>query len=380
MKFPFGGGNGGVVLPEERQSGLYPSRRNFLKGLAAFGAGALLPSGKLLAQAPAARARVIDCHHHFLSPAYIKAMVAKEGHHVQGYTTWFNMAALKDYTPAKDLADMDQQDVATSMLSCTTPGTWFGDPEETRGLTREMNEFGAKMVSDYKGRFRLFAVLPLPIIEDSLREIAYAFDTLHADGVGIMSSYENHWLGDPVFRPVFDELNRRKAVVYVRPIDAPCCQDLMPGVPSPTVEYNTDTARTIFSLLANGSATRYGDIRYIFSHGGGTMPSLVERFGIGQPDTIADNLAAPAEPNSRLYHLRRFYYDTAQSTNPVQMQGLKMIVGASQIVFGSDYPFGTAGMAKHIRGLQKCGFSADELRAVHRGNAGRLFPGLKEPG
>ena len=355
------------VIGEGKRLALKPSRRGFLKGLAILSAGTQLPG-----QSPGGNTRAIDCHHHFVSPAYLKALAAKDGHHVAGYTTWFALDRLKDYTPAKDLETMDREGVAASMLSCTTPGVWFGDPEETRALAREMNEFGARMVSDHKGSFGLFALLPLPTIDDSLREIEYAFGTLKAEGVGLVTSYGNHWLGDPAFRPVFDELNRRKAVVYTHPIDAPCCQDLMPGVSSPTVEYNTDTARTIFSLLATGAATRYADIRFIFSHAGGTMPSLVERFGVGAPDTIADNLARPAEPNSRLYHLRRFYYDTAQSTNPVQMQGLKTIVGASQIVFGTDYPFVSA--AKHLQGLQKCGFSADELRGIHRENALKILP------
>jgi hypothetical protein len=102
------------------------------------------------------------------------------------------------------------------------------------------------------------------------------------------------------FRPVFDELNRRKVVLYSHPADSPCCGNLIPGVGSGTVDWETDTARTIFSLLANGSATRYGDIRFIFSHGGGTMPSLSERFGVGGPDNFAENLAKPAEKDSRL--------------------------------------------------------------------------------
>ena len=161
-------------------------------------------------------------------------------------------------------------------------------------------------------------------------------------------------------------------MVYTHPIDASCCQDIQPEVNPPTIEYNTDTSRTIFSLIVNDAATRYAGIRFIFSHAGGTMPSLVQRFGIGAPDTIADNLARPAEPNSRLYHLRRFYYDTAQSTNPVQMQGLKLIAGVPQIVFGTDYPFGSA--AKHLQGLEKCGFTAAELQGIRRANALRLFP------
>jgi predicted TIM-barrel fold metal-dependent hydrolase len=271
---------------------------------------------------------------------------------------------------------MDRDGVATSLISCTAPGVWFGDPDEARGLARELNEYGAKMATDYKGRYGLLAVLPIPRVDESLKEIEYAFDTLKADGVGILTSYGNRWLGDPAFQPIFDELNRRKAVVYTHPIDAPCCQDLMPGVNPTTLEYPTDTTRAILSLLGTNAATRYGDIRFIFSHAGGTMPSVIDRIGVGNPDTIAANLRGTPEPNSRLYHLRRFYYDTAQSTNTVQLQALKTIAGVSQVLFGTDYPFG-ATAAKQVQGLRECGFNPEELQGIQMGNALRLFPKYK---
>ena len=183
------------------------SRRDLLTGIAAVGAAALAQRAN--AQVPDAHA--IDCHNHFASPAYIKALMAKEGKHVAGYTTWFALQNWKNWSPAKAVEDMDKQGTQTCMLSCTTPGAWFGNPEETKKMVREMNEFGARMVSDYPGRFGLFALLPLPTIDDSLKEIEYALDTLHADGFGLMSSHDLHWHGDVIFRPVFDELNRRNA-------------------------------------------------------------------------------------------------------------------------------------------------------------------------
>ena len=307
--------------------------------------------------------------------------MAQEGTYRQGFTPYFNYKVLSSYSPSKDIELMDQEGVATCVLSCTTPGIWFGDPEQSAALAREMNEFGAKMMSDYKGRFGLFALIPLPTVDISLKEIEYALDTLKADGVGLMTSYGDRWLGDPTFQPIFDELNRRKAIVYTHPIDAPCCTGMYPGVNPTTIEYNTDTARTIFSLISNGSrssdpgsspASRYSDIKFIFSHAGGTMTSLIERFGVGAPDTINDNLAKPAAPNSRLYHLRRFYYDTAQSVNVVQMKGLKTIAGAGQIVFGTDYPFVSA--ARTLKGLNGCGFTPAELQEIYRGTAARLLP------
>jgi predicted TIM-barrel fold metal-dependent hydrolase len=361
------------------------TRRNFLKGVAAVGASALLPSSPLSAepaQAPAGKARVIDCHHHFGSPGYAKALAPLAGHRMAGYSTpgvdvvkrW------QDYSPAKAVEYLDKNDVATAMLSCTTPGLWFGNPEQTRFMARDMNDFAAKMISDYKGRFGLFGLLPLPDIDGSLKEIEHALDTLHADGVCVFSSYgERHWLGDSIFHPVFDELNRRKAVVFVHPMNA--FQDSNHvGI----TEFLQDTMRAIGNLLLTDSATRYGDIKFIFSHAGGTMPSLIERFGICEPGAYPEVLAAAAEPNSRLYHLRRFYYDAANSCNPVQLQALKMVLNGdtSHIVFGSDWPMiptndkATIGI-RQVQGLAKCGFSAKELAGIHRGNAAeKLIPRL----
>src|SRR5580700_9740214 len=236
-----------------------PRRRDFLTGLAALGAGALLPAGS-----SAQSARVIDCHHHFVSQAFLKALTTKQGHKTEGFTSFFPLGLWKDYSPAKDIESMDRDGVATALISCTAPGVWFGNPDEARVLARELNEYGAKMVSDYKGRYGLLAVLPIPRVDESLKEIEYAFDTLKADGVGILTSYGNHWLGDPAFQPIFDELNRRKAVVYTHPIDAPCCQDIsLAGVTPTTLEFPTDTTRAILSLIASApnatsQATRYG--------------------------------------------------------------------------------------------------------------------------
>ena len=148
------------------------------------------------------------------------------------------LAAWKDFSPARAVETLDRVGVQTAMLSITAPGVWFGDAQEARKLAREMNEYAAaRMVSDHKGRFGLFAVLPLPDVDGSLREIEYAFDTLKADGVGVLTSYGSAWLGDPSFAPVMAELNRRKAVVYTHPTDAACCQGLVPRVANQMLEY-----------------------------------------------------------------------------------------------------------------------------------------------
>jgi predicted TIM-barrel fold metal-dependent hydrolase len=318
------------------------------------------------AQAPATAPFRIDVHQHFVSPEYYATLNTKNAAApVPGLANW------KGFSPARALEELDRLGVATAMLSVTAPGVWFGDPQEARRLARSLNEFAAaKMAGAYKGRFGLFAVLPLPDVEGALAEIAYAFDTLKADGVGLLSSYGDRWLGDTAFTPVFEELNRRRAVVYVHPTDAACCPNLIPGIPAQMLEYPMDTTRTIVSLIVGGTATRTPDARYVFSHGGGTLTGVAGR--ILGPEAGADRLARTAEPGSRLHHLRRFYYDVAGATNPVNMQALKTLASTSQILFGTDTPFFDG--AGTVAGLRNSGLTAEEIRAIERDNALKLLP------
>ena len=323
-----------------------------------------MPVGVLRSQSGARR---IDVHQHFVSPSFHAFLTAKNSPTapIPGIASW------RDYSPARAVAELDRVGIETAMLSITAPGVWFGNAEEARRLAREMNEFAAaRMVGDHRGRFGLFAVLPLPDVDGALSEIEYALDTLKADGFGLLTSYGSAWLGDASFAPVLDELNRRKAVVYVHPTDAACCQGLLPRVPNQMLEYPMDTTRTIASLVVSETATRCPDVRFIFSHAGGTLIGVAGRL-LGA-EMSAENLAKRPEANTRLHHLRRFYYDTAGSANPINMQALKALVGVSQIVFGTDAPFFDG--APQLRGLQTAGFSTAELAGVERSNALALLP------
>jgi predicted TIM-barrel fold metal-dependent hydrolase len=350
----------------------WPTRRRFIGALTAAGAAALaagrdLGSQPAQAQTPAAAHR-IDVHQHFISPAFFATLTARSA-----TTPVPGLAAWKAYTPASNLEALDRLGIATAMVSVTAPGVHFGNDADARRYARELNEFAAaRMVGAYRGRFGLFATLPLPDVQGSLEEIAYALDTLKADGIAMLTSYGTTWLGDPAFAPVMEELHRRKAVVYTHPTDAACCMTMVPGIANQMLEYPTDTTRTIASLVASGTAAKFPDIRWIFSHAGGTLTSVAARLVGGSLDPAT--LAAPAAPASRLGQLRRFYYDTAGAANPVTMQALKTLVSPSQIVFGTDMPFFDG--LPIVQGLKTSGFSTDELRAVERDNAARLLPRL----
>lgn len=302
----------------------------------------------------------IDVHHHHTPPPYVAAITAKN---IPG--------PVRDWTPERSLADMDRAGVATALTSITTPALRFLDDGEARKLARACNEYSARLAADSRGRFGMFAVMPMPHLDATLDEIAYALDTLKADGIGLLTSYGDKWLGDPAFAPVLDELDRRRAIVYTHPTTANCCGNLIPDVPESIIEWGTDTTRTIASLVFGGTAARCRDLKIIFSHGGGTMPFLTERF-VRLP-LINKSLAARV-PNGVEHELRRFYYDTAQAAHPYALASLLKLVPVSQVVFGTDFPYRTA--ADHVKGLTDYGFAPAELRAIERDNALRLLPRL----
>jgi predicted TIM-barrel fold metal-dependent hydrolase len=337
-----------------------PPRRRVLGGLVSLAAGALLPASPNAAEAPAAAPRAkpgwIDVHHHFAPPAYSKAL--------EGGKQLPRMFV--GWSPAKEIEDMDQAGISTAFNSIVTPGPFLGDAEDARRIARDANEYAARMAQEYRGRFGSFACLPLPDMDASLAEAAYALDTLKADGIALWTSYGNRWLGDPFFDPLFQELDRRKAVVFTHPTTPACCGALMPGISPPAIEFGTDTTRAIARMVYSGAAKKYPGMRMIFSHAGGTMPYLIGRF--------VDRAATASEgvPDF-LPQIRRFYYDTAQATQPIPLAGLKKLVPLSQILFGTDYPYRTS--PETVESLTEAKiFSAAELQKIRQDNPRRLLP------
>ena len=330
-------------------------------------AGSALATGRFTATAgallaPLAQAQNhgnrIDIHHHLLPPDYIQAAAdARTGERAPAWTV------------AQSLAEMDRNGIATAVVSLTQPGVWIGDHSQAAKLARAANEYAARMAQDHRGRFGSFAALPLPDIDAILREIEHAMDTLHADGIGLMTSYENKWLGDRTFWPVMEELNRRRAVIYTHPLGNDCCKAIQPDIAPSAIEYATDTTRTIASVVFQGTAARFPDIRWIFSHGGGTMPFLLSRFQRLEA-TMQERSARL--PKGLLHELRKFHYDTAQANHPGALDALLRLVPVSQVLFGSDFPFRTA--QEEVSGLAARGFAPAELQAIEHDNARRLLP------
>jgi 6-methylsalicylate decarboxylase len=341
------------------------SRRRFLTTLATAAASSYLATGlgQACAQPTVASGGIIDVHHHVFPPSFLKA--------TEFFPFGASRARMVDWTAQRSLAEMDAAGVATAVASITNPGIWFGNAEPAIRLARECNEYQAQLARDHPGRFGFFAAIPLPHTNGSLREIEYALEVLKADGIGLMTNYGDKWPGDEVFGEVFGELNRRKAVVYLHPTAPNCCRQLLPGLPDPLVEFPHDTTRAVVSLLYSGTFSRCRDIRFIFSHAGGTIPMLSGRLN-ETGDLFGINKKLPNGPE---FELKRLHYEIANSAHRTAFAALTNLVPASQILFGTDYPFipipATAG------GLANLGLPTSDLEAIRRGNAVVLFPRIR---
>ncbi|HLK70319.1 MAG TPA: amidohydrolase family protein [Steroidobacteraceae bacterium] len=331
--------------------------------MVASGAGAILPRG-LFAQRPdAARQRSgrIDVHHHMFPPAYVRAVGGRGG---ELASRWSAQVSIDK---------MDRAGVAAAILSAvqvTVGDTMSGKDQKTRDLVRLNNEFGARCVQDYPRRFGYFAALPMMDADGALREIEYAYDTLKADGIGLWTSYLDRWVGAEQFWPIYEELDRRRAVVFYHPSHNLCCRNMsdQTGI----IDYDLDTVRAIDSMLFNGTPAKYPQVRHIWAHAGGGFAVLAPREVDDYPRLHRDARA----PNGVADEIRKFYWDTAHAGQLPTVDALRDLVPISQILYGSDVPIRDYALTDEPLS-EFPHFSENDWQAINRSNAERLFPRLR---
>jgi 6-methylsalicylate decarboxylase len=267
------------------------------------------------------------------------------------------------------LQSMDKWQIRTAITSLT-PRVILKNMHRLREVARTCNEFQARMALEHPARFGSFALLPLPDVDGALEEITYALDILHLDGVGLFSSVNDRYLGDPLFDAVFDELNRRNAVVFIHPThcEAPAATNL--GAPPFVVEYVFDTTRAIVNLVFTGTLKRCPDIRLIIAHGGGAVPYLAHRISMLEGHRRAPQVA------DVILQLRALYYEIASTTTAYALRSLQEIADPTRILWGSDLPFvyGKRLQEEVDHWEQYDGFDAAARMDIEHQNALQLFP------
>jgi predicted TIM-barrel fold metal-dependent hydrolase len=286
---------------------------------------------------------------------------------------------MQKWTPEVSLAEMDRGGVQTAVLSLASisDGFWGLDAQNADRIVRGSIDYAAKMMSDHPGRFGLFAPLAMIDPDTALKEIAYAFDQAHADGIGLQSSYNGVLPGDPVNNPVWEELNRRKAVVYLHGPNPACCSAVKngPGVSPSVVEVTFDITRAAVSLLVNGTLARYPDIRWVLSYGGGALPYVAGRVAAFVNSSIKFAGVKPDEiaPEGVFAAFGKLYYDTVNVTEEPSWKALADLVKPTQIVYGTDFLYFNNSQLDNID--MRVG-DAKEKEMILSGNAKRLLPRL----
>jgi predicted TIM-barrel fold metal-dependent hydrolase len=311
--------------------------------------------------------RTIDLHQHVIPDFYWEAS-NEDGNAAGGINPprWSLEGAI---------AYLDEAGIDAAVPSISTPGVHFGDDAAARTLARRVNEFLAALKRDRPDRFGGFAALPLPDVEGSLEQLAYAFDVLDLDGVSLMTNAGGSYLGDTRFDPIFDELQRRGAVVFVHPTASPDPIAHSLGLPDALLDYPVDTSRAIAKLHYSNTFARTPDVKYLFPHAGGTVPFVASRFGIVDEMNV---IPGAEERGTFAETITRLHWDTASAFSDPVLHMLRSVAGLDNVVFGTDYPYPHDDISiGGLRALQRTTELADAERdALLGGTASRLIPRL----
>lgn len=356
------------------------SRRDNLKMIGAAGiaglAGCTSSVSGLSGEAARVSAGSVDVHAHFVSKHYREMAIASGFEHPDG------MPGFPDWSSADMLAMMDRQNIERAILSVSSPGIHFGDDEAAGELARFVNREAFELSTTYPGRFGFFASLPLPDVSASLQEINYAFDQLGASGVILESNHHGVYPGDPEFDPLLEELNRRRAIVFLHPTSPNCSCTIgrsnVQSLPAPILEFMFETTRVVTNLLYKQVPVRFPNIRFIIPHGGAAVPSLIDRIAFA---SSAIPSTGDLGPQQVLEQLSTFYYDLAGAPLPRQLPALRSFASDSKLLYGSDWPFTPEPLVQKLKAGLKQAFSEkpELLVAIQRDNALSLFGSTGNP-
>jgi 6-methylsalicylate decarboxylase len=309
----------------------------------------------------------IDTHHHILPDFFWRE--TNDSHAPVG-----GLVPLQ-WSKEAMISFMDDAGIDVAVMSVSTPGVHLGDSEKARSLARRCNELAAELVHARPDRFASFACLPLPDIDASLEALSYALDVLGLDGLVLFTNSNGVYLGDAVLEPVFEELERRKSVVFVHPNPSPDAAAHSLGLPDNLLGFPTDTNRAVAQMHYTNRFARTPNVKYIFSHAGGSIPYLAARFAIIDEMGF---IAGVEQRGTAADMFRRVYWDTALAASDPVLRMLRDVAGIDQVLFGTDFPYLRRDLAVNAkqRILESSELNHLEKDAILRGNAARLFPRL----
>lgn len=323
----------------------------------------------------------VDVHHHSFPPAYAEFLASLD-------------RPAGGWPPSPWSEDIDahfcaNSNISVAMLSCIPGGPSVKhSPDQAKGFTRSCNEWNAALCDRHPKHYGFFAgISNMAFPEIALEEIRHAFDDLGADGITLATRYtkENtsYYLGHESLIPVWDELNRRKAVAFIHPVPSADPTVVNENLPPPTYDFPHETGRTTMDLIvgpANMLEDHANDCKIILSHAGGDLPYLIDRAAglLSGGPTGVQSVGQRKSKAAILNRARRFYYDTALSSSAMNIAALTALLGPEgardRLLFGTDFPPGGVDAIAEFTRQLGVNFDVDTLR----GNASKLFPRLQQ--
>jgi len=267
--------------------------------------------------------------------------------------------------------------VRTAILSVSTPGvTYISDAKESAAAARSMNEYCASLRDADPQGYGFFATLPsLEHTDLALEELRYAYNTLHADGVTLFTSYatETGYLGHAEYIPIWEELNARKAVVFIHPINNKGAVYFDERLPMPAFDWPHETGRTAMDLILNRRLQQFPDVRIILSHGGGTLASLVKRATVISLPEFGELMSA----EDIISQAKSFYFDLALCGSAEMLPLIMGFAEKDHLLFGSDFPHATVRFSQvNSSFIEEYEMGGEKKRDIYHGAALKLFPRL----
>ncbi len=307
----------------------------------------------------------VDVHAHFLPEVYRTALLAAGLEKVDGMP-------VPDWDARTHLALMDRLGISTSLSSVSSPGVHFGDHASARKLARQVNDEGTRIVHAHPGRFGLFGSLPVPDVPGAIDELGYCYEELGVDGIVMLTHVGDTYLGDPALEPLFEELDRRHARVFIHPTSPLCWEETSFGRTRAMIEFLFDTSRAVVNMVLNGVIARYSNVVFIVPHAGAALPVIADR--VAAFAFILEDLDPRADV---LGDLARLHYDLAGFPLPRQLDAILALTTADHLHYGSDFPFTpdavVAMLAEPLDAIERPSGSIPDTLAA---NTRRLFPHL----
>ncbi|OTB08227.1 hypothetical protein M426DRAFT_8035 [Hypoxylon sp. CI-4A] len=313
----------------------------------------------------------IDVHHHFIPPAYEDVSKASNG----DPTGWVPVK----WTIQGSLDLMKLLNTHTAILSMTAPGPELLEGKAAADFCRATNEYASQLCKRHPGQIGFFAYLP-PLIGNkkaALEEIAYALDVLKADGIGLFTRYGtgNYYLGHKEFQWLWDELDKREAVVHVHPTGSVDATPVNKALPQPVIDYPHETTRAAVDLLITNTVKDHPNVKIILSHTGGTLPYLAHRAA----NLTYDTGLSDKSPEEFLEEASSFYFDLALSATPLTLDLSLKFAKPDHVLFGTDFPYAPKKtIERYANALDHYEMDEETRYSVSRGAAVKLFPRFRD--